>query len=267
MKKKEINEFKKRAIGSWGKYTIYLVDDELVRNSSEAAQNFADYGVNLAQGGLRAINFSFIPRNEIWIARSVKFSERRFVIDNILAYIRNVERGLSSDKADDRAMAEEKSSRAKEAIEKLNLQRGTSLKNLARKVIAKKIYLHKYLTIKDVGDKVSVYLVNGELVRDLYKTDYVEGGHGYVYHWIPQDEIWIDNSLNPEEIPVIVLHEFVERTLMKYRQLSYKKAHHFASKVEFEHRGIFDKKALKKVNKEMVFEKLMMGYDYKHWYA
>jgi hypothetical protein len=263
----QAKEFKKRLVGNWGKYTIYLVDDEAVRNSAESAQNFGDFGVNLAQGGLRVINFSFIPKNEIWIAKSVKFSERRFVIDYTLAYVRNVERGLSSDKADDKAMAEEKSSRAKGALEEFHLKKGQSLKNIPRSEVAKKVYLHKYLTLQDDKEKVKIYLIDGQIVRDLYKTDYVEGGHGYVYTWIPKDEIWIDNTLNKEEMPVIVLHEFVERTLMKHKHLSYNKSHHFASKVEFEHRGIFNKQALKNVNKEVVFEKLLMGYDYKHWYV
>jgi ADP-Ribosyltransferase in polyvalent proteins len=85
---------------------------------------------------------------------------------------------------------------------------------------------------------LKVVLVDGEKVRDLFKSDYIEGGHHYVYPWIPIGEIWIEDTINASEMPPIVLHEFVERELMKRRGLTYPHAHTIASKVEFAHETI-----------------------------
>lgn len=248
---------KKKEIGRWGKFHLYLVDDEAIRNKAEYAEEFSDYGVNLGKKGLPTINFKFIPSNEIWIAKSIKIGERHFIIDNSLAYIKAIERGTPPDKAYDIALRYEKSARTKDAIQKLRLKNNTSFINLPHKEIAEKIYVSEYTAIKDVDDTVKIYLVEGEYVRDLHKTDYVEGGHGYVYPWIPENEIWVDSSIDSKEIPVIVLHEFTERTLMKYKKISYARAHIAASKVEFEHRGIFDKKSLNKLNKRFVLSILL----------
>lgn len=89
-----MNEFKKKLIGKWGKFSIYLVDDEAVRNKAEYAEEFSDYGVNIGKKGLATLNFKFIPENEIWIAKSIKASERHFIIGNALAYVKNIERGV-----------------------------------------------------------------------------------------------------------------------------------------------------------------------------
>ena len=96
----------------------------------------------------------------------------------------------------------------------------------------------------------------------MYKTDFVEGGHGYVYEWIPKDEIWIDNKIKSKEIPVIILHEFTERTLMKYKNIPYGRAHIAASKVEFEHRGIFNKKDAGNLSRIIVIGKLLRNIKY-----
>lgn len=250
-------QFKKKAIGRWKKFHIYLVDDEAIRDQAEYAEEFSDYGVNLGKRGLPTINFKFVPDHEIWIAKSIKTNERHFIMANALAYVKSIERGLSPDKAYDLALLHEKAARTKDAIHKLRLKNKASFINLPHEKIAEKIYVSEYAVIKDVDGTVRIYLVSGEYVRDLYKTDYVEGGHDYVYPWIPENEIWIDSVIDPEEIPVIVLHEFTERTLMKYKKISYARAHFAAAKVEFEHRGIFDKKSLKKLSRQFVLSRLL----------
>src|SRR5207253_2097692 len=55
-----------------------------------------------------------------------------------------------------------------------------------------KVYEQHYLTLPDANFPIEVWLVDGSVVRGLYKTDYTEGGHGYVYRWVPKDEIWIE---------------------------------------------------------------------------
>ncbi len=109
---------------------------------------------------------------------------------------------------------------------------------------------------------MNVYLINGEVVRDLYKTDYVEGGHGYVYEWIPLNEIWVDSKVKADEIPVVVLHEYLERILMKFKNFPYVRAHNAALKVEFDHRGIFNKKDAASLSRHVVMYKLLRNIKY-----
>lgn len=42
---------------------------------------------------------------------------------------------------------------------------------------------------------IEVWRIDGHLVRCYYKTDYTEGGHGYVYPWCPRNEIWIEKDI------------------------------------------------------------------------
>ena len=257
-----MSEFNKRLIGHWGKYRICLVDDEAIRNKAEFAEEFSDYGVNIGKKGLATLNFKFIPENEIWIAKSMKPSERHFIIGNALAYIRGIERGMDPGDAYDYALKREQASRTKDRINKLHLKQSKEIVNPKHKDIPAKLYYKKYGVIKDEKENVNVFLINGEVARDLYKTDYVEGGHAYVYDWIPLDEIWIEKSVKDDEIPVVLLHEFLERTLMKYRKFPYVRAHVAASKVEFEHRGIFNKKDALSLTKKIVINKLLKDIKY-----
>jgi hypothetical protein len=72
------------------------------------------------------------------------------------------------------------------------------------------------------------------MVRSWYKTDYVEGGHGYVYRWIPKQQIWIEKDLDRWELPYIVSHEYMELRLMRDEGIDYDTAHCICSKFEFE---------------------------------
>ena len=256
------NKFWKKLIDKWGKYTIYLVNDEKIRNTAEYAEELSDYGLNLGKIGLPTLNFKFIPENEIWIAKSIKPSERHYIISNALAYIRGIERGLDPGDSYDKAINKEKSVRTKDAINKLLVKNNKPVDNPFHKNIPKKVYIKKYGVINDTAEKVNIFLINGEVVRDLYKTDYVEGGHAYVYDWIPEDEIWIEETIKQDEIPVIILHEFLERTLMKYKKFPYVRAHIAASKAEFEHRGIFNKKDALNLTRSTVMNKLLRNINY-----
>lgn len=254
--------FKKRLLGRWGKLKVYVVDDAAIRNSAKYAEEFGDYGVNLGEKGLTTINFPFIGENEIWIAQSIKPHERRFVIDHALSYIRNIHRGIEPGLAYENALKHEQANRTKSISYGARLKRGLPQGNLLHKDIGKKVYVRKYIALHTDTEIMNVYLVDGEYVRDLYKTDYVEGGHDYAYSWVPLNEIWVDASMQAEEIPVIVLHEFVERTLMRRKKLPYVRAHNAALKVEFLHRGIFHKEDLKALDEKMVLQKLLKAIRY-----
>jgi hypothetical protein len=98
-------------------------------------------------------------------------------------------------------------------------------------------------------DKLKICVVNGDFVRDnhpgLNFVEFVDGGHHYVdsdlpeneqkyAKHIPEDEIWIDDVFlkKPNDMEAIILHEMIERKLMRDKGLSYEIAHNKANKVE-----------------------------------
>jgi hypothetical protein len=83
--------------------------------------------------------------------------------------------------------------------------------------------------IGEIYDNTKIYLVDGDYVRDNVcvnkETQFVEGGHGYVYDWIPKDEIWVEEMINKEDQAKNGMHEIYEYTLMKYIKEEYNDAH------------------------------------------
>ncbi|MBU4453287.1 hypothetical protein KKH24_03430, partial [Patescibacteria group bacterium] len=73
--------------------------------------------------------------------------------------------------------------------------------------------------------------VRGELVRDIYFIDFTEGGHEFVYDFVPKTEVWIDDDITRGERKFIILHELHERALMAEGK-KYPEAHASASRIE-----------------------------------
>jgi hypothetical protein len=99
--------------------------------------------------------------------------------------------------------------------------------------VPSRVYAGRYATLPDPEGPIEVRLVDGMVVRALYKTDYTEGGHGYVYGWVPRREIWVERDIAEAELPFMVAHEYTELRLMRDEGMEYDPAHRIASKVEF----------------------------------
>ena len=82
-----------------------------------------------------------------------------------------------------------------------------------------------------VGD-VEVWLADGRLVREKYFIDFTQGGNHERYNWIPDNEIWIDDDMSLDERSFIIVHEFLERYLMREGNMSYDEAHKHADELE-----------------------------------
>jgi len=214
----QAQKINKKLIDQIGKYKIFLVDGEKIRKLNLYMHEFTDSANHL--------DFpKFIPANEIWIDEATDPKERFLLLFGSLYYVKS--------KDYDYAMKQERKLREIVDHVKFHPERHNGKPD-------ERIYKSLYGTIH-APEKISVWLVNARLVRDLFKTDFTEGGHGYIFRWIPNDEIWIENTLHKHEMPLIILHEFVERTLMKHKNMKYEKAHTIASKVEFTHEDDFTK--------------------------
>jgi hypothetical protein len=201
----------KRA-GVRGSITVWIVDGTYVRTHID--EEFTNYGQHFA--------FSYIPRNEFWIDREGKPDELHFFVDHLLVEHSLMAKGVPYDSALDAADRAERKEREKSGdVERLT--KGGSLPEPSRVHLV----LWKHLT-----SGVSVWIVDGRLVRSVFDVDFTEGGHDHVYEFVPQNEVWIDNDLEESERPYVLLHELHERNLMG-KGMNYDDAHEDSSKLEY----------------------------------
>lgn len=186
-----------------GKKIVY-VDTKKFRSSSLENEEFCTSGIHE--------DFpKSIAEDEIFIDDSLKSEEIPTVLKGIGARIRDRQNGSSPEKSYENGLRHERKIRRK----KLHAARRIS----------------RYATLRDSKGKIEVFVVSGEGVRDHYKTDFSQGGHGYVYDWIPKGEIWLEEE-ESDEFPAILAHEYAEMVMMRDLGMDYEKAHGIASKIE-----------------------------------
>jgi hypothetical protein len=209
----------KKRVLSHVDWTIYSVNGFSVRNVAQPDEEFGNFATRDEFPNL-------IPQGEIWISEKTVAREGVFFIANALTRCKRNSEGATNQAYDDGLSAEMM------LREKLN---GIQFRHGKPHVqVPETIYEELYREIGDIDGAVRVWIVNGNLVRSYYKTDYTEGGHGYVYPWVPRHEIWIDDAVDRREMPFIVCHEFLERRLMRDERIEYDRAHEICSRAEFE---------------------------------
>ena len=198
-------------------FAVWVVNGAYVRENLD--EEFTNFGQHL--------NFRFIPAGEFWLDEENAPGEEKFFIDHLLVENSAMARGIVYDKALDQADAVEKSERDKSprAIEAEGLAKAGRTDDLLRMV-------HKQL-LEEFSGSVKVWVVDGELVRDVFFVDFTEGGHDKVYKFVPAGEVWLDDDVNPAERRFILLHELHERALMA-RGWPYGRAHKDSSRIEFQ---------------------------------
>jgi hypothetical protein len=209
----------KKRVLTHADYTVYSVNGLAVRNVARPDEEFGNFATPDELPGL-------VPECEIWISEKLAPKEGVFFIANALARSKRRAEG-ATDKAYDGGLEVERVLRAR--LNGVGFRDGKPHKH-----VPEAIYLERYITLPDPKGPVKVWVVDGNLVRSYYKTDYTEGGHGYVYPWVPRPEIWIEDGVDRRELPFIVSHEYLERRLMRDEGIDYDTAHEICSKVEFD---------------------------------
>lgn len=210
-------DFYIKKIGQKGKIAVWLVDGVKIRRDLD--EEFTNFGHHF--------RFKIIPQNEFWIDREAAPGERKYFIDSMLIMHKMQLAGKSHDKA---VKAADKTERAEREKSKL-FKRISSVRKHKKEVIEK---IHKKLLGTGAG-AIKIWVVRGELVRDLFFLDFTAGGHDLVYDFVSQNEVWIDDDVVREDLLYVVLHELYERLQMA-EGLSYDDAHEKASKIEWEAR-------------------------------
>lgn len=195
-----------------GRLKVWLVDGKYIRDNID--EEFNNLGHHY--------NFSYIPKDELWIARENKPDEQNFFIKHLLVERELMAKGASKEEATDAADKAERGLRRRAGDVKAVTQKGKLLPDPNK--------VHEKLWRK-LENGVSVWIVNGRLVRSIFDLNYTSGGHDHVYEFVPDNEVWIDNDIELQERPFILVHELHERNLME-KGMTYEEAHEKSSKLE-----------------------------------
>lgn len=167
-------------IGCIGRYRINLVDGAQLRNKDTDFNNYGHHDTNPS-----------IPEGEIWLDQTSDPRELTFFLIRALYERFMYDRGLPNNQVTSSAKA---------------------LDTLLRREQPEGEVKTKFLT--RFGD-TDVWLVRGDQVRKQYEPDFILGGNGYRYDFIPKTEVWIEDILSPDDKAFTLLHELYETALMR----------------------------------------------------
>ena len=202
-----------KKIDGRGNLQVWIVDGSYIR--SHIDEEFTNFGQHYS--------FHYIPKDELWIEKETKDDEQRFFIDHLLVEHRLMSKGVPYDKALEEA----------DRVERRERRRAGDVNRLTHhgKELPDGREVHQRLW-KKLEKGVSVWIVNGRLVRSVFDIDFTEGGHDYVYEFVPENEVWIDDAIEEKERAYVLLHELHERNRMA-GGWSYNKAHAESSRLEY----------------------------------
>jgi hypothetical protein len=205
-----------RKLDERGDLEVWVVDGSYIRGHMD--EEFTNFGQHY--------RYPYIPLNELWIDQENESNEQVFFIDHLLTEHRLMAKGMPYDKALSEAdRAERKERRRAGDVSRLT-HRGRKLPD--------GLEVHKRLW-KVLENGVSVWIVDGRLVRSVFDIDFTAGGHDFVYEFVPQNEVWIDDAIVETERPYVLLHELHERHLMA-AGWHYSEAHAESSRLEYRFR-------------------------------
>ncbi len=192
---------------------IWIVDGLIIRR--EIYPEFL-YGGNNER-------YPFVPKNEIWIDHAISAEEYSYTLAHEL-HERDLmaTQGISYSDAHDSSLAFERRIRindfkiAKEhekLIHKVSPTDCDGVKQIVElpdSISIKNIYRQKI----GVRNGISIWIVDGAVVRrDIY-PDFGLSGNDLTYHFIHAKEIWIDGNISCEETEFSILCELKEREFL-----------------------------------------------------
>jgi transposase InsO family protein len=196
-----------------GDFQIWIVDGPYIRGHID--EEFTNFGQHY--------RYPYIPDNEFWIDQEAAHDERVFFIDHLLVEHEMMAKGASYDEALAEADRTERRERRRAGDVRKVTHEGRELPDPS--VVRERLW-------KKLENGVSVWVVNGRLVRSAFDTDFTAGGHDHVYEFVPSGEVWIDDAIQENERAFVLLHELHERNRMA-EGVPYSKAHVESSRLEF----------------------------------
>ena len=196
-----------------GSFKIWIVDGSYIRGHID--EEFTNFGQHF--------RFHYIPESELWLDQEAEHDERQFFIDHLLVEYRLMKAGRPYAEAIVEADRQERKERRRAG----DVRKATA----SGAVLPAGESMHEKLW-KRLESAVSVWIVNGRLVRSTFDIDFTEGGHDKVYEFVPSNEVWIDDSIIEAERGYVLLHELHERNRMS-TGWPYSRAHAESSRLEY----------------------------------
>ena len=209
----------KRFIATHEGYDVYSVNAFAIRNFAEPDEEFTNFATHDDFPHL-------IAKKQIWITEKLFAREGLYFLADALTDLKRKAAGASEETASRAGLEAERALR--EQMTGLRFRHGRPHRR-----VPERIHIQPYLTLHDPEFAIHVWIIDGFLPRCYYKTDYTEGGHGYVYPWVPKNEIWIEQALDRQELAFIVTHEYLELRLMRDKGVDYDSVHAICSDVEY----------------------------------
>lgn len=204
-----------RKLEAVGEFEVWEVDGMYVRNNIN--REFTNFGQHF--------RFPFIPKHQFWIDKENSSNETSYYVNHMIIEWNLMNQGTDYDTAITKADQQEQRERKKSALmEKVRKEMSST-----NKKVPKEIYVHRLTD----SESPQIWIVSGELVRDMFFIDFTEGGHHFVYDFVPYDEVWLDNDLVAKEREFVLLHELHERYLM-FKGWTYNHAHNSSSYIEYQ---------------------------------
>jgi hypothetical protein len=94
-------------------------------------------------------------------------------------------------------------------------------------VLVDEVHIKQICSFEDMA----FWFVDGAWLRKWVDIDFTQGGNPGRYSYVPEGEIWVDNSVSPEDVIPTMIHELVECRHMRAGE-GYDEAHERASRVE-----------------------------------
>jgi hypothetical protein len=199
--------------GEKGNYKVWIIDGNVVRQ--KIYKEFL-YGGNEQR-------YVFNPKGEIWIDNAISCEE----FDLTVAHELN-ERHLMAKFGWTYEAAHDSSLSLEQVIRHKNLEICTVHEALLKKVSVLDSYNKKeirnlpdsikliniYRVPEGTRDGISIWVVDGYMVRKNFYPDFGFSGNDLAYHFIPAKEIWIDGQVSCEETEYSIALEMKERQLM-----------------------------------------------------
>ena len=196
-----------------GPLHVWTVDGTYIRGHID--EEFTNFGQHY--------RFPYIPEHELWIDREAAGDERRFFTDHLLVERRLMAQGMPYNQAIVKADQEERKERRRAGDVRRLTGGGRRLPD------GRQVHLRLW---KELEKGIGVWIVDGRLVRSVFDIDFTAGGHDYVYEFVPENEVWIDNDIVESERGYVLLHELHERNHMA-AGWPYSKAHADSSRIEY----------------------------------
>jgi hypothetical protein len=228
-------------MGGKDNYDIWIVDGNQVR--LKIFSSFL-YGGNEQR-------YPFNPKGEIWIDNAIsceefgltlahELNERHLMAKFGWTYIAAHDSSLSLELVI-RHNNEEICKAHEASLKKVAVTDYENIKEI--KSLPDSIQLQNiYRVPLDTREGVTIWIVDGYMIRKNIYPDFGFSGNDISYHFIPPKEIWIDGQVSCEETEYSIANEMNERKFMAEGK-SYDDAYSDAIDITQQHRQVMDKLA------------------------